>query len=137
MLAGIVLGSVFTTIYSLRFLWGAFARKGWPQPSKRVAEMHRPPVDVPRPRRRSWPPQAWSFGLWPSPLDHALDGYADTVPGGRGLRPGAVARLGLPLLLSALVLAIGTAAFFGSGTAAPDAGSATCRWATPTASTTR
>ena len=27
-LAAIVVGSVFTTIYSLRFLWGAFARKG-------------------------------------------------------------------------------------------------------------
>ena len=27
-LAGVVFGSVFTTIYSLRFLWGAFARKG-------------------------------------------------------------------------------------------------------------
>ncbi|HKH51505.1 MAG TPA: proton-conducting transporter membrane subunit, partial [Mycobacterium sp.] len=43
-LAGIVLGSVFTTIYSLRFLVGAFGRKGLPQPSKRVAEMHRPPA---------------------------------------------------------------------------------------------
>ena len=40
--AGIVLGSVFTTIYSLRFLLGAFGRKGLPEPSKRVAEMHRP-----------------------------------------------------------------------------------------------
>src|SRR6266436_5594750 len=39
-LAGIVIGSVFTTIYSLRFLWGAFGRKGLPQPSTRVAQMH-------------------------------------------------------------------------------------------------
>src|SRR5262245_6795332 len=41
-LAGIVLVSVFTTIYSLRFLLGAFGRKGLPEASKRVAEMHRP-----------------------------------------------------------------------------------------------
>ena len=58
-LAGIVLGSVFTTIYSLRFLLGAFGRKGLPEPSKRVAEMHRPHDHVPHPRRRSWPPRAW------------------------------------------------------------------------------
>ncbi|PRC47755.1 Na+/H+ antiporter subunit A, partial [Mycobacterium sp. ITM-2017-0098] len=32
-LAGIVLGSVLTTVYSLRFLFGAFGRKGLPQPS--------------------------------------------------------------------------------------------------------
>src|SRR5262249_54206928 len=41
-LAGIVLGSVFTTIYSLRFILGAFSRKGRPEPSKLVAEMHHP-----------------------------------------------------------------------------------------------
>ena len=46
-LAGIVAGSVFTTIYSLRFLWGAFARKGLRAPSTRVAGMHRPSVTLP------------------------------------------------------------------------------------------
>ncbi len=30
-LTGIVVGSVFTTIYSLRFMWGAFADKGLPE----------------------------------------------------------------------------------------------------------
>ena len=44
-------GSVFTTIYSLRFLFGAFGRKGRPEPSTRVAEMHRPEIDFPRPAR--------------------------------------------------------------------------------------
>jgi len=34
---------VFTTIYSLRFIYGAFARKGREAPSQRVTEMHRPP----------------------------------------------------------------------------------------------
>jgi multicomponent Na+:H+ antiporter subunit A len=43
-LAGVVFGSVFTTIYSLRFLYGAFARKGRDAPSQRVTEMHRPPT---------------------------------------------------------------------------------------------
>src|SRR6476620_2916264 len=41
-LAGIVLGSVLTTVYSLRFLIGAFGRKGLAAPSTRVAKMHRP-----------------------------------------------------------------------------------------------
>ena len=43
----------------------------------------------------------------------------------------------LPLLLSVLVLAIGTAAFFGRARLRRARGWATCRWATPTASTTR
>ena len=54
-LAGIVVGSVFTTIYSLRFLWGAFA----PQGSSRTQQAGRrnapPRPRLPRPRRRSWP----------------------------------------------------------------------------------
>ncbi len=90
-LAAIVIGSVFTTIYSLRFLWGAFARKGRPEPSKRVANMHQPPNTF------LAPPALLAaagliFGLWPAPLDHALDTYADTVPGGQDYRPGVVAR---------------------------------------------
>ena len=67
-LAGIVFGSVFTTIYSLRFLWGAFARKGQSQPSVRVAEMNR------LPKTFLVPPAILAaagllFGLWPAPLD--------------------------------------------------------------------
>ena len=64
-LAGIVLGSVFTTIYSLRFLWGAFARKGRPSPSKRVAEMHRPPATfLAAPAILA--AAGLLFGLWPA-----------------------------------------------------------------------
>ena len=111
-LAAIVIGSVFTTMYSLRFLWGAFARKGRPEPSKRVANMHDPPNTF------LAPPALLAaagliFGLWPAPLDRALDTYADTVPGGQDYDLALWHGLGLPLLLSVLVLAIGTAVFFG------------------------
>ncbi|MGO4441877.1 Na+/H+ antiporter subunit A [Mycobacterium sp. 2YAF39] len=111
-LAGIVLGSVFTTIYSLRFLVGAFGRKGRQEPSTRVAEMHRPEVAF------MLPPALLAaagllFGLWPTQLDNVLDSYADTVPGGEDYDLALWHGLGLPLLLSVLVLAVGTAAFFG------------------------
>jgi len=43
-LAAAVLASMFTVIYSARFLWGGFAVKGRPEPSTHVADMHRPTV---------------------------------------------------------------------------------------------
>jgi multicomponent Na+:H+ antiporter subunit A len=52
------------------------------------------------------------FGLWPKQLDTVLDSYADTVPGGADYDLALWHGLGLPLLLSVLVLAVGTAAFF-------------------------
>lgn len=110
-LAGVVFGSVFTTIYSLRFLYGAFARKGRAEPSLRVAEMHRPPSTF------LLPPAILAaagllFGIWPTGLDHVLDDYADTVPGGAGYHLALWHGVNLPLLLSVLVLAAGIAAFF-------------------------
>jgi multicomponent Na+:H+ antiporter subunit A len=111
-LTGIAVGSVFTTMYSLRFLWGAFARKGEQQPSVRVAEMHRPTVGF------LFAPAVLAgagllFGVWPAPLDRVLGGYATTVGGGGGYELALWHGLTLPLGLSALVLAVGTAAFFG------------------------
>ncbi|MDX1871723.1 Na+/H+ antiporter subunit A [Mycolicibacterium sp. 120266] len=113
-LAGIVLGSVFTTVYSLRFLWGAFADKGAPEPSVRVAEMHRP--------TRSFlaapailAAAGLLFGLFPASMDDKLDDYADTVPGESDYHLALWHGLGLPLVLSVLVLAAGTALFFGRG----------------------
>jgi multicomponent Na+:H+ antiporter subunit A len=111
-LAGIVTGSVFTTMYSMRFLWGAFARKGLPKPSVRVAEMHRPPASfLVAPALLAT--TGLLFGLWPAPLDAALDDYAVTVPGGSDYTLKLWHGLNLPLLLSALVLTVGVAAFFG------------------------
>lgn len=113
-LAGIVLGSVFTTMYTLRFLWGAFARKGLPAPSTRVAEMHRPP-----PTFLAAPAilavAGLVFGLWPKRVDHALDAYAETAPGGVHYELALWHGLGLPLLLSVIVLAVGTVAFAARG----------------------
>lgn len=111
-LAGIVIGSVFTTIYSLRFLWGAFADKGHREPSVRVQEMHRPPVTF------LLPPAVLAtaglvLGLWPSGLDSVLDDYADTIPGGSDYHLALWHGFGVPLLLSVLILAVGTGVFFG------------------------
>ena len=135
-LAGVVFGSVFTTIYSLRFLYGAFARKGRPKPSPRVAEMHRPPSRLSCSRPAILAAAGLVFGLWPAGLDHVLDDYADTVPGGADYHLALWHGVNLPLLLSVLVLAVGTAAFFGRTRLRRCARSATCRSATPTASTT-
>lgn len=110
-LAGIVFGSVFTTMYSLRFLWGAFAAKGLPKPSTRVSEMHHPPVTfLVAPAILAT--AGLVFGLWPAGLDNALDAYADTLPGGSGYHLALWHGVGLPLLLSVVVLAVGTALFF-------------------------
>ena len=113
-LGGVVFGSVFTTIYSLRFVYGAFARKGRDAPSQRVAEMHRPPAAF------LVAPAVLSvagllFGLWPAGLDHVLADYARTVPGGTGYHLALWHGFTVPLLLSALVLGLGIAAFFARG----------------------
>lgn len=109
--AGIVAGSVFTTIYSLRFLWGAFAKKGLREPSTRVADLHRPPVTflvAPAVLAAA----GLIFGLMPNILEKALDPYAESLPGGASYHLALWHGFNLPLLLSAIVLAAGTASFF-------------------------
>jgi multicomponent Na+:H+ antiporter subunit A len=111
-LAGIAVGSVFTTIYSLRFLLGAFGRKGLPEPSARVAEMHRAETTF------LIPPAILAFagllfGVWPARLDTVLDDYAGSVPGGEDYDLALWHGVGLPLVLSVIVLATGAAAYFG------------------------
>jgi multicomponent Na+:H+ antiporter subunit A len=109
-LAGVVLGSLFTTIYSLRFLWGAFARKGLREPSIRVAQAHRPPAAF------LFAPAVLAaaglvLGLAPGLLERALDPYAESVPGGAHYHLALWHGPNLPLLLSAAVLAAGAASF--------------------------
>ncbi|MBS1695323.1 MAG: Na+/H+ antiporter subunit A [Actinobacteria bacterium] len=111
-LTGIVLGSVFTTIYSLRFIWGAFGRKGLRVPSVRVEAMHRPPVTfLAAPAILAG--AGLLFGLWPSDIDRILHTYSDTVPGGEAYKLALWHGFGLPLLLSALVLTAGIGVFVG------------------------
>ncbi|OBI78878.1 Na+/H+ antiporter subunit A [Mycobacterium sp. E740] len=111
-LAGIVLGAVFTTIYSLRFLFGAFGRKRQSQPSRRVAEMRRPEFSfLVAPGILS--AAGLLFGIWPVGVGDVLEDYSDTVPGGEDYHLALWHGLNLPLLLSALVIATGVAAFLG------------------------
>ena len=113
-LAGTVFGSIFTTIYSLRFIWGAFARKGRAQPSTLVAGLHRPPATfLVAPALLA--AAGLMLGLLPGRLNAALRDYSATVPA-YGVSDGAYKLalwhgLGLPLLLSALVIAVGVADF--------------------------
>ena len=111
-LAGVAFGSLFTTIYSLRFLHGAFARKGRAEPSRRVVEMHRPATNfliAPAILAAA----GLVFGVWPAGLDDVLDDYADTLPGDADYHLALWHGVNLPLLLSILVLVAGTAAFAG------------------------
>jgi uncharacterized MnhB-related membrane protein len=114
-LAGVVIGSVFTTIYALRFLWGAFARKGSHGPTTLVANLHRPSASfLVAPAILA--AAGLFFGVLPRYLDTALDGYAGTMPAA-GADDGHYTLalwhgVNLPLVLSALVLAVGIGAFF-------------------------
>ncbi|VEG51487.1 NADH:ubiquinone oxidoreductase subunit 5 (chain L)/multisubunit Na+/H+ antiporter, MnhA subunit [Mycolicibacterium aurum] len=117
-LAGIVAGSVLTTVYSLRFLFGAFGRKGLPHPSTRVAEMHRPePAFLIPPGILAF--AGLLFGLWPKALDSILSDYATTVPDPAGYVADYHLALwhgiNLPLALSALVLAAGITVYVSRG----------------------
>ena len=128
-------GSVFTTIYSLRFIYGAFARKG--RPSRASGS----PKCTVRQSTFLLAPAILAaaglvFGVWPTGLDDVLDDYADTVPGGADYHLALWHGVNLPLLLSILVLAAAPRRSSASAGCA-GCGSATLRSATPTASTTR
>lgn len=106
----VAFGSVFTTMYSLRFLYGAFARKGRATPTTRVYEMHRPTAGF------LLPPAILAaagllFGVVPGPLNDAISDYTGAQPGASGYHLGLWHGVNLPLLLSALVLITGAVAF--------------------------
>ena len=76
MLVGIVLGSMLTFAYSARFIWGGFARKSAnPTPFKRVE-----PSFLFAPALLAG--ASVVFGLWPTPLDSAIQPYLSTFPAG-------------------------------------------------------
>ena len=129
-------GSVFTTIYSLRFLWGAFARKGLRGPSTRVPQLHRRrPASCSRPAY--WPSAGLVFGLTPGVLENDARALRRLRTRRVRLPPGAVARV------EPAAAAVGRRAggrhrvVHRPGAAAAGRGPAGCRSATPTASTTR
>ncbi|MDG3016276.1 Na+/H+ antiporter subunit A [Speluncibacter jeojiensis] len=80
---GIVVGSIFTVAYTLRFLSGAFAGKGLDAPSKAVAEMHRPsPLFLAAPTILAL--AGLAAGLQAPRIGALLEPYAKTLPTGAG-----------------------------------------------------
>ncbi|SKD71229.1 Putative cation antiporter NADH dehydrogenase subunit [Mycobacteroides abscessus subsp. massiliense] len=109
-LAGIVIGSMFTITYSMRFMWGAFARKGLPEPSARVQGMRTPtPAFLTAPALLAVTSVA--VGILPGWLNGALGSYADPVDAHIAIWEG----FGVPLLLTAMAFAVGILAFFSRG----------------------
>ncbi|MEU9809076.1 Na+/H+ antiporter subunit A [Mycobacterium sp. NPDC050853] len=109
-LAGIVIGSMFTITYSMRFMWGAFARKGLPEPSARVQGRHAPASTfVAAPALLAVAGVA--AGVLPDWLNWVLGSYANPVDAHIAIWEG----FGVPLLLTALAFAVGIFAFFSRG----------------------
>jgi len=109
-LAGIVIGSMFTITYSMRFMWGAFARKGLPEPSARVRDMHAPaPAFLVAPALLAM--TSIAAGVLPDWLNWALGSYANPVDAHVAIWEG----FGVPLLLTAIAFAVGILAFFSRG----------------------
>ncbi|WP_137724067.1 Na+/H+ antiporter subunit A [Prescottella subtropica] len=111
-LAGIVLGSVLTLAYSIRFVWGAFGRKRQRWPSPAVAGMHAPSALFMAPAGLLAVAGLAAGPLSPQ-LEKLLTPYTTTLPAG----PHADYHLALwhgfnvPLLLTGVVVALGTLLF--------------------------
>ncbi len=109
-LAGIVLGSILTVAYSIRFVWGAFARKQLAEPSAPVQNMHRAgPLFLAVPALLS--AAGLVTGLISPVLDSLLVAYADTLPGPQGYHLGLWHGFGLALWLTVLVIVGGVALY--------------------------
>jgi len=99
--AGVVAGSVFTAAYSARFLWGAFARK----PDVPDTSVHRPGPLLTGPAAIC-AVGGLALGLVPPVVDAVAGSYAAPLPG-PDYHLALWHGLGLPLLLSAVALALG------------------------------
>lgn len=110
--AGIVLGSILTLAYSIRFIWGAFGRKQLKRPSPAVENMHAPgPLLLTAPAILAFGGLAAGFAA--SWIDELLTPYADTLPT-EADKPYHLALwhgISLPLGLTVVVIAGGTALF--------------------------
>lgn len=80
-LTGIVLGSILTVTYSIRFIWGAFGRKQLRRPSPAVANMHRAdPLFLAVPALLAV--AGLAAGLASPLIDRLLTPYSTTLPAG-------------------------------------------------------
>lgn len=113
-LGAAVLASMFTVIYSARFVWGAFSGKGRSEPSTHVAELHRPTVAF-LAAPATLAVTSLVLGLWPLGLDSVLHQYSDTVPDGADYHLALWHGPALSVFLSALVLVMGIGIFLARG----------------------
>lgn len=117
--AGIVVGSILTLAYSIRFIWGAFGRKQLKRPSPAVQQMHAPgPLLLSAPAVLAVAGLAAGFAA--SWIDSLVTPYSDTLPTAL-TSPYHLALwhgLTLPLGLTVIVIAGGTALFLAHRTIA-------------------
>lgn len=110
----VVLGSILTVAYSVRFVWDAFGSKQRPTPSAAVANMHAPgPLLLASPALLAV--GGLVGGLAAGPLDRALRGYSSTLPGEGEYHLALWHGFGLALGLTAIVIAGGIALYTGYG----------------------
>ena len=119
MTAGIVLGSILTLAYSIRFIWGAFGRKQLKRPSPSVQNFHAPgPLLLTAPSVLAFAGLAAGFAS--SWIDHLITPYADELPTALS-KPYHLALwhgFTLPLGLTVVVIVGGTALFLAHRTIA-------------------
>ncbi|WP_210062957.1 Na+/H+ antiporter subunit A [Rhodococcus ruber] len=108
-LTAIVVGSILTLAYSIRFVWGAFGRKQLKRPSPAVQSFHEPgPLLLFSPTVLAF--GGLAAGLAAPWIDTLLSPYADTLPSTLD-KPYHLALwhgVGLPLVLTAVVVVGGT-----------------------------
>lgn len=115
LVSGMTVGSIFTVAYSLRFLYGAFSDKrrgGVRAPSSAVSGMHAPgTLLLAAPALLS--ACGLAAGLLPGRIDELLAPYADTMRSAAGHPYHLALWHGptLPLWLTVIVFAVGTALF--------------------------
>ncbi len=107
-----VLGSILTVAYSLRFVWGAFGRKKLRSPSAAVADMHAPGAFF------LTPPVllaalGLAAGLAAPVMDRLLSPYAETLPsyGAKVYHLALWHGFSIPLAMTAIVIVVGIALY--------------------------